>query len=371
MKLCYVANARIPSDKAHGIQIAKMCEAFARTGAEVTVLLPRRRNAAGSDLFSAYAVERNFTVHYLTTVELPLWIPGAFKFQTLVFAFTVSRFFKEKPNFDVVYTRGEMVLFLQKIVSNEVALIWEAHIKPNHPQRYAKAVQRVAGIVSVTKYFAAEIPKLWNISPAKVMYAPDGVDLRMFRDLPKKEVAREKLGLPIEKKIIVYTGSDLAWKGLHLLRKASGLLPATYIVAFVGAVLPQGERSRHLFAGVRPYTEIPLWLAAADALVLTGDPYSDIARHYTSPMKLFEYLASGRPLVATRILSFLDILSDGNAFLSEPTAESLAATICDAVEHVPEATARIAEAQREIQSFSWSARAQHIRAFIESLALHS
>ena len=54
MKLYYIANARIPTEKAHGVQIMKMCEAFVDAGHEVKLIVPKRKNPIQEDPFAYY-----------------------------------------------------------------------------------------------------------------------------------------------------------------------------------------------------------------------------------------------------------------------------------------------------------------------------
>ena len=70
MKLLYLANLRLLTEKAYGIQIAKTCEAFALTGVEVTLIFPYRRNPdVKQDLFSYYSVQENFKVKQLPALD--------------------------------------------------------------------------------------------------------------------------------------------------------------------------------------------------------------------------------------------------------------------------------------------------------------
>jgi hypothetical protein len=69
MKLYYIANVRIPTEKAHGVAIVKACEAFAKTGVETELIVPKRRTPYEKDVYETYDVERNFIVKFLPTVD--------------------------------------------------------------------------------------------------------------------------------------------------------------------------------------------------------------------------------------------------------------------------------------------------------------
>jgi glycosyltransferase involved in cell wall biosynthesis len=81
-----------------------------------------------------------------------------------------------------------------------------------------------------------------------------------------------------------------------------------------------------VFAGERPSTEIPAFLEAADALV------SPRSRGTNTPLKIYQYLRAGRPIVATRLLTHTQVLDDEVAVLVEATADAFAAGILRAVD---------------------------------------
>ena len=70
MKIIYLANARIPTEKAHGIQIMKMCEAFSDADAKILLLIPRRINWIKEDPFEYYGIKKNFRIKKLPTIDL-------------------------------------------------------------------------------------------------------------------------------------------------------------------------------------------------------------------------------------------------------------------------------------------------------------
>ena len=82
-----------------------------------------------------------------------------------------------------------------------------------------------------------------------------------------------------------------------------------------------GSGDRCLFAGKRAPSELPRFLALADLVA------SPRRRGVNTPFKVYTYLASGRPLLATRILSHTQVLDDTNAWLVDATPEALAAGV--------------------------------------------
>jgi glycosyltransferase involved in cell wall biosynthesis len=121
-----------------------------------------------------------------------------------------------------------------------------------------------------------------------------------------------------------------------------------------------------LVVGHRPYTEIPYWLKAADVLILPNSAREKISQFYTSPLKLFEYLAAGKPIVASDLPSIREILNENNSILVKPdNPESLAKGINLALQK-PDFSVKIAkQARQEVKEYSWQKRAQKILNFLK------
>jgi len=140
----------------------------------------------------------------------------------------------------------------------------------------------------------------------------------------------------------LFTGSPLrkasacrSWKssfepssvGLTSARSGTGLVR----VEGLDGLVP-GAAS--FFSGTRPPSELPAFLALADVLV------SPRVKGENTPFKIYSYLASGRPIVATRIPTHTQLLDDSLAFLVEPTSEALAAGLRQALEQKDDARGR-------------------------------
>jgi glycosyltransferase involved in cell wall biosynthesis len=179
------------------------------------------------------------------------------------------------------------------------------------------------------------------------------------------EALRRELALDA-RKVALYSGNFEPYQGLPLLLEAAARVPHVQLVLMGGEpgqveeararaeALGCGERCR--FAGTRPPAELPRFLALADVLV------SPRCRGVNTPFKIYTYLASGRPLVATRIATHTQLLDDGIAFLVEPTADAIAAGIRAALAD-PEEARRRAERARELleREFSAARYAEKVR----------
>ena len=146
---------------------------------------------------------------------------------------------------------------------------------------------------------------------------------------------RVQLGLAENMPLVLYTGTFEAYQGLDLLFAAAGHVAASKPdVRFVlaGGEPAQIDAARNqaaaagvdnivIFAGQRPAEEIPQFLDAADVLV------SPRSSGTNTPLKIYQYLRSGRPIVATRLLTHTQVLNDDVAFLAEATAEGFAEAI--------------------------------------------
>ncbi|MFI5184580.1 MAG: glycosyltransferase, partial [Vicinamibacteria bacterium] len=141
--------------------------------------------------------------------------------------------------------------------------------------------------------------------------------------------------------VVLYSGNFESYQGVELLVDAAALVPQAQIVLMGGEPFEiealgrrAGTAPRCTFAGKRPPSELPAFLALADVLV------SPRTKGENTPFKVYTYLASGKAIVATRIPSHTQLLDDSVAFLVEPTPEGLAAGIRQALDTPVEAATR-------------------------------
>ena len=198
----------------------------------------------------------------------------------------------------------------------------------------------------------------------------DAVALKRFAVRIGKAQAREQLGFAQDTRICVYTGTVSSLKGIDYLVGAARLLPdVSFILAgriateFKGVTIPLNIT----LMGEREQGELPAILQAADTLLLPH-PDNDYSQ---SPMKLFEYMASGVPIVASRLPSISEILNDDNSVLVEAgRAETLAEGITTVFGDKERAVRLAAQAQRDVADYTWEPRGQKIAAFIRETLNH-
>jgi glycosyltransferase involved in cell wall biosynthesis len=175
---------------------------------------------------------------------------------------------------------------------------------------------------------------------------------------------REKFGLSPTTPIVLYTGTFEAYQGLDLLFAAVAALKqrrpdARLLLA--GGKPDQVRRAQEqaraagignmtIFAGEQPASDIPAYLGAADVLV------SPRSRGTNTPLKIYQYLRSGRPIVATRLLTHTQVLSDDTAILTGPSPDEFAAGILLALSD-PGNAAAIGRRARELAETKYSYQA--------------
>ena len=178
--------------------------------------------------------------------------------------------------------------------------------------------------------------------------------------------------------VVLYTGTFEAYQGLDLLFAAMAIVkrqrPDARLLlvggkpAQVGAARTDAQAAGvadvTLFTGERPASEIPAYLRAADVLV------SPRSRGTNTPLKIYQYLRSGRAIVATRLLTHTQVLSDETAFLTSPTAESFAEGILAALENPARAASVGASARALAETkYSYAAYLERTREACQALGV--
>ena len=156
----------------------------------------------------------------------------------------------------------------------EVLTMWTAPL--------SRWVSRVAELTIVTSQEMAD--RL----PGTPLVIPCGVDLDLFRPMPRDE-ARRELGLPLDTPLILFAGQPRPEKRLDIVRRASEMLTRS------------GRAAELIVVSDQPHRHMPLWMNAADVLAL-------VSTHEGSPMVVKEAMACGLPIVSTRVGDVAEVI---------------------------------------------------------------
>ena len=380
MKLFYITNARIPTEKAHGLQIMQMCEAFANQGFDVELVLPRRKNPIKEDAFLYYGIDKNFNIKYLPS---PDWTMSRsflkriiFLTQSILFAFFAKRFVKSqiKEKDYIIYSRDLFTLYLLRNIVPKDKIIFEAH---NFPKKilswHKKLFSKLEKIVAISHALEEDFKK--NFSHLKILLARDGFDESLFAKIFSKNEARKLLNIEKDAKLVLYTGQLFWWKGVETLIKSKLFWQNSAPLYIVGG-LPENtsklesftemlELKNVFFAGQKPSKEIPLYLAAADLVVVPNSGKAEISQRYTSPLKVFEAMAAGKPIIASNLPSLREILNEKTAiFFEADNAIDLAEKIDFLFKNMDLAETLGKNAKKDSLNYSWNFRANLIKNFL-------
>lgn len=397
--LIYISNARLPTERAHGYQIMKMCEAFGRCGATVDLLYARRRQSPdlrGVDPFAHYGIPPAFGLHELRSVD-PLRITGRlpkrlhtlpFRLQNAHHTLAViahTRDMWRDPS-AVFYGRDLFTLLVLCRMRGRIRgkLVYEAHTLPRgrFQGRVIRSMRPFDGLVTVTEELRERFAGL-GFPREKVLVAPDAVDLESFDLDTDKVTARERVGVPSGRRIASFVGryhTNGKEKGIpDILRAATDLVgefpdldfyfiggPLDWVPRYEGILVAEGlPRDRFCFRERRPIGEVPYYLKASDVLLMPH-PWSEFYAYEVSPLKMFEYMSAKRPIVASRLPAIMEVLRHGeNALLGEPgDPKSIAENIRLALKD-RDLSARVArQAYADVQEHTWMKRAARILGFV-------
>jgi glycosyltransferase involved in cell wall biosynthesis len=181
------------------------------------------------------------------------------------------------------------------------------------------ALQESQRVITVSRALRERAIEL-GAAPQRVVAQHNGVDGARFRIRDQGE-ARRRLGLPPDRPLAGYVGNFVSEKGVDVLVEALAHANSGVELVMVGdgplmeplqaRASELGIASRVRFVGRRPHDEVPEWVSAFDVFCLPS-------RREGCPNVVLEALASGRPVVATRVGGVPELIADGTGILVKP-----------------------------------------------------
>jgi len=411
LKIFYLMNTRMPNRRSSTLQVMYTCNGLANQGNFVKLFITSKDASKSTidEIFEFYGMEKSFQIQRLPTINwsrrLRTW-----SFVLLVVPYILANMLKYgKP--DLVYIRGVAVAwtfliaskFLQMSVfyetqelGSEVALkvhelvAIEGKKSLGFISRLKLAenfiFRNADGIIVGTDSLKQAIASL-GIPESKVCVIPDGFDPRRFkiqRDSPRDKVG---LGLVHESDLIGYIGHLYQWKGVDCLLEAMSLvvedMPQTKLMIVGGLedepdiarlkelASKRGISKNVIFTGYVQPDQIPYYLTLPKILVI---PTLDtVMGSYAMPMKIFEYMAAGKAIVATDLSAHKQILENRKTGLlvragdMKSMASALKILLKD--KKLARTIAKNAK-KRAYEEYTWEDRAKHIEVFLEEIIAH-
>jgi glycosyltransferase involved in cell wall biosynthesis len=366
-----------------------MCEALAALGHSVTLMHPWRRQVdpaqKSTPIQEYYGVESSFrivTLFNLDHLVIQKWMPklvfrGLSVIASFFYEIRLARKAKsEKP--DLIYSRDATPFAAYRVANSGARTILEFHSLPSGITRFflKRAVNQsnTISIMAVTASLAKELEGLLQIEHVGVLH--DGVRLKDF--IPEAtEIMEPSNSNSQTQPTIMYTGSFGRGKGVDTFIGAARKMPDSKFVVvggspndpdFFGGYKTDAPRNVE-FAGYVSPPGVPAQLSKADVLILPISGRDMQSSHRTSPMKLFEYMAAGKPIVAARVSAIREVLEDGKTglFFEPDSADSLVETLTRLLSD-PELGRQLGlAAAGEAHNYGWEQRAGKVVETVERL----
>jgi glycosyltransferase involved in cell wall biosynthesis len=413
MRILYFADIRFPLERANGIQTMATCHALAERGHRVALVVKPDTQTPARDPFEFYGLPPT-TFLVIERANAP---KGAGVIARIGYmSFVLGRAFG-RARADVILTRdlGVAAALLKIPLGMRPPLVYESHgyapdvaaalpgmVATARPASAAKlerlaareaAVWRHAdGYVTITQALAEDLERRFG-QRTKVAVVPDGMrpaatperltltpDFKVGPTVGPAVAPGAGPGGASTSAVAGYAGHLYAWKGVDILLEAIAQVPDVRGLIVGGheaepdlgrvkaAATRLGVGDRVTFTGLVPPSDVPAHLAKASMLVLPN-PASAISTRFTSPLKLFEYMAAGRAIIASDLPAIREILRDGeNALLVEPgNAAAIAAAMRRLIDG-PELAARLARtAAAEAPRYTWPRRAERLETLLKDV----
>lgn len=237
-------------------------------------------------------------------------------------------------------------------------------------------------IVTVSNVLKDELIER-NIDGDKILVCPNGIDPKVFQyDEEGRKRVRTQLGISENEVLIGFSGTYGKWHGIPVLSTAITKLKEKSNLKFllIGSGLmhhviqeEQANNPQTIILNRVPFQEMPAHLSACDIVLVTNDwNPTDNRPFFGSPTKMFEYMATGRAIIASRLDQIADILSDGETCIAfEPgNAEMLADAILR-LSKDSELRRVLGENARKnvVQKYTWKRNCEEIKQYISDRGL--
>ena len=308
----YIAEINLPSTSAYSIHVMKMCNAFSKAGFK-TVLYVYSKNK-NLNLFKFYGCKYQFLIKNLSLLNFNSSV------LRILFAIKIFLIFLFKNKSDLIISRSILSSIILTLISKNVILEVHHELKSFTKLLFYffykfKFFRKNIKLIFISK----NLSKKYNLKGIKFTILDDCVDLDNF-NFRKKNIKKYK-------KTCVYTGSFSSGKGVEKIIKIAKICPKINFHLYgdlinSSKIIEEVHKIKNIkYKGFLPYKDVPKTLFRYELLLL---PYSkkvyvrskniEVGK-YMSPLKLFDYLASKKIILATNLNVYNHLLNKNNSIL--------------------------------------------------------
>jgi glycosyltransferase involved in cell wall biosynthesis len=382
--LIYVSSGNIPSIAANAMAQVKQATAFAQLLSRVELLIPATwRDVLGLRRFDFITFYGLSTPPPITQLPIYPWLH-----YPLRSGYGIRRFFNRAAAIytrwrrpQIAYTRSLPAARL--LTSYRVPTVFECHDPA--PLGFRTTFEEhplfrhyLAGVVTT-------LPKLTGsyvdvgISAERVLAAYGAVDVQQYAAAPDRDTARQQLGLPLDAPLAVYAGHLYPHRGIEDIFTLARRNPGVNFLLVGGWPVDVEQREAECaalglqnvqLAGFKPQQDLPRYIAAADVCLMPFSRHLPNA-NWAIPTKMYEYMAAGRPIIATDLPFVQGFLQhEKNALLVEPDNPDALDVACKRLLSDNNLAVNLAaQARQDVQPYSWEKRARRIIAWLHDLSV--
>ena len=367
MSIIYAFPEPLPLNRARGLQAVSTVAALGRAGVRVEfAFVP----VAGLDPFDHYGVSRPENVRLVPISRALPWPLSRIHSNRFFFRNLRKHFGAELCRHAVLVRHLKLAALVAENLP-AASMVYEAHEvfgdtstasrKEGNRALERRIMTSSRAVIANSEATARRLKELYP-SPANLAVIPNGVDRpEQLPDKPWAELRRH----------LIYAGSFFPWKGAAELIRAVGQLPGYRLTMIGGDEARIGELKREVqeegaevvFTGHVPHVQVMSRLSVACIAVLPNRDDTDSS--FTSPIKLFEYMATGCAIVASDLPALREILDDGDAIWVRPGD---AAALAAGIRRLGEDASLAADLGQRVRSksagYSWDARAAKLLAVL-------
>ncbi|MBP5468284.1 MAG: glycosyltransferase family 4 protein [Candidatus Riflebacteria bacterium] len=319
MNIFYLSSSTLTSQKANSVQVMKMCDAFSELGHNVFLFAKKNNkgfNSDSNDIKNYYGIKNDFVIHLIKCSSIRLFggIESGYKY------FKIIKRLKTKP--DILYGRNLYALI--SCLGLNKPIIYESHSAPGIGKKtleyYLFSKPQFLRLVVINQalfnYYKNNF-KIFRTHPEKLCLAPDGavINYNLINNYTNKTP------------VIGYAGSLYPGKGIETIIEIAKIMPKYRFIVAGGTqnqikIFKKTKSDNIYFAGYIAPSKIPTFLSECDILLA---PYSNKVYtenykkknivNWMSPLKIFEYMASKKPIVASNLPAIKEILEDNKTAL--------------------------------------------------------